>query len=135
MSKDTVRCASNWLCWPMFDGCCPGVSPFCWSVIENSGQSKSCANWITGVGTTSCVSREAHTSVWLKTEWKDFNSFIQKPSQSFWLGQGFLAERNIYPISLLVHWKVGEEEPWRLATNLPDRPMALQAYVRRMWIK
>ncbi len=37
--------------------------------------------------------------------------------------------------STIPHWKVGEDEPWCLATNLPDRHMTLQAYVQRMWIE
>ena len=36
---------------------------------------------------------------------------------------------------MLVHWDVGEKEPWCLATNLPDLCMALQSYRRRMWIE
>jgi len=27
----------------------------------------------------------------------------------------------MYPVNLLVHWKLGEDEPWCLATSLPDR--------------
>ena len=42
----------------------------------------------------------------------------------------------IYIVSILMaHWKVGEDEPWCLATNLPDKRMTLQAYARRMWIE
>ncbi|MDP2994393.1 MAG: hypothetical protein Q8N46_04635 [Anaerolineales bacterium] len=36
---------------------------------------------------------------------------------------------------MLIHWQSGEEEPWCLATNLPDREMALRYYRRRMWIE
>lgn len=35
----------------------------------------------------------------------------------------------------MVEWKVGEKEPWRLATNLPDLSMALRFYRKRMWFK
>jgi hypothetical protein len=68
-------------------------------------------------------------------EWNDFGSWIEKMGSSIWLGKGYLTEKHIYPVSLLVHWKVGEKEPWCLATNLPDREMALRAYARRMWIE
>jgi hypothetical protein len=34
---------------------------------------------------------------------------------------------------LLAYWKVGEKEPWLLATNLPNLRVALAAYCRRMW--
>ncbi len=60
-----------------------------------------------------------------------------------WLGQGWLTQSKIYPVNLLAHWKVGEDEPWCdamslskcLATNLPDKRMTLQAYAHRMWIE
>jgi hypothetical protein len=51
------------------------------------------------------------------------------------LGRGYLTAKEIYPVNLLVHWEVGEKEPWCLATNLPDLPMALRFYRRRMWIE
>jgi hypothetical protein len=40
-----------------------------------------------------------------------------------------------YRVNLLAHWAVGENEPWLLATNLPTRQLALQAYRRRVWIE
>jgi len=46
-----------------------------------------------------------------------------------------LTLKEIYPVNLLVHWDVGEKEPWCLATNLPDLAMALRYYRRRMWIE
>ena len=68
-----------------------------------------------------------------QTEWRDFGIYLQKPGKSIWLGKGWLTQTKMYPVNLLVHWQVGEAEPWCLATNLPDRQMALQAYSRRMW--
>jgi len=75
------------------------------------------------------------TGLWLEqsNEWKPFGSFIQKAGQSVWLGKGYLTAQKIYPTNLLIHWQLGEEEPWCLATNLPDREMALHYYRRRMW--
>ena len=77
------------------------------------------------------------TQVWLNEQqgWQGFGSFVQKPSQSVWLGPCYLAESHIYPVNLLAHWEIGEKEPWCLATNLPDRRMALAYYARRMWIE
>lgn len=76
-----------------------------------------------------------HVCLFGQTEWRDFGSWLEKPGQSAWLGKGWLTQSKIYPVNLLVHWKVGEDEPWCLATNLPDRLMTLQAYARRMWIE
>jgi hypothetical protein len=69
------------------------------------------------------------------TEWCDFGSWVEKPGRSVWLGHGWLTQSKIYPVNLLAHWKVGEDEAWCLATNLPDRQITLQAYARRMWIE
>ena len=81
--------------------------------------------------------QKCHTHVCLfdQTEWRDFGSYVEKPGMSIWLGKGWLTQTRIYALNLFVHWKAGEDEPWCLATNLPDRRMALQAYSRRMWIE
>lgn len=76
-----------------------------------------------------------HVCLPANTEWCDFGSWVEKPGRSMWLGQGWLTQSKIYPVNLLAHWKVGEDEPWCLATNLPDKRMTLQAYARRMWIE
>jgi len=79
--------------------------------------------------------QKTYTSVCLhqSSQWKRFGSFIYQAGQSIWLGKGFLTAKEIFPTNLLVHWAVGEEEPWCLATNLPDLAMALKYYQRRMW--
>jgi hypothetical protein len=79
--------------------------------------------------------QKSDTCVWLKQygDWKPFGSFVKNPGESFWLGHGYLTAQEIYPTNLLVHWQTGEDEPWYLATNLPDRDMTLRSYRRRMW--
>jgi hypothetical protein len=67
--------------------------------------------------------------------WQPFGSYVARPGQSIWLGQGDLTAKEIYPTNLLVHWQTGEKEPWCLATNLPDRITALRFYRLRMWIE
>ena len=81
--------------------------------------------------------QKSDTGVWFneKSGWQPFGSFIHQPGQSCWLGRGYLTAKEIYPVNLLVHWEVGENEPWCLATNLPDLGMALRFYRRRMWIE
>ena len=81
--------------------------------------------------------QKADTGTWFSENigWQALGSFIQKPGQSIWLGHGCLTAKEIYPVNLLVHWKVGEKEPWCLATNLPDLRMAVRFYERRMWIE
>jgi hypothetical protein len=49
--------------------------------------------------------------------------------------KAFLTTKEIYSTNLLVHWATGEEQPWCLATNLPDCTMALKCYRHRPWIE
>ena len=81
--------------------------------------------------------QKADTCIWFneQSDWKEFGSYIQKPGQSTWLGKGYLTAKEIYPVNLLVHWKIGEKSPWCLATNLPDSRMTLRFYNRRMWVE
>lgn len=76
-----------------------------------------------------------HVCLAQETEWQDFGSWVKQPGQSLWLGRGYLTESEIYPVNLLLHWALGEEHPWCLVTNLPDRTLTLKAYGRRMWIE
>jgi hypothetical protein len=81
--------------------------------------------------------QKTNTHVWLDESqgWRDFGSFVQRAGQSVWLGKGYLSESGIYPVNLLAHWAKGEDEPWCLATNLPDKQMTLKTYARRVWIE
>jgi hypothetical protein len=81
--------------------------------------------------------QKSDTSVWIndETRRKPFRSYIQKAGESFWLGQAYLTRSEIYQVHLIIHWKVGEKEPWCLATNIPDKAIALRFYKRRMWIE
>ena len=81
--------------------------------------------------------QKTRTHIWLNERdgWRPFGSFVHQPGDSRWLGAGYLAESAIYPVNLLVHWEKGEDEPWCLATNLPDRTLTLRYYRRRMWIE
>lgn len=81
--------------------------------------------------------QKTNTHVWLNERqgWCDFGSFVQRAGQSVWIGKGYLSESGIYPVNLLAHWAKGEDEPWCLATNLPDKQMALKVYARRVWIE
>jgi len=70
-----------------------------------------------------------------QASWQKLGSFVNKTGQSVWLPVTYLTKHDIYPIAVLVHWAEGEQEPWCLATNLPDRTLTLRFYKRRMWIE
>jgi len=62
-------------------------------------------------------------------------SFVKKAGYKAWLPSGYLTRHTICPTSLLIYWKIGEDQPWCLATNLPDAALTLRYYSRRMWIE
>ena len=66
--------------------------------------------------------------------WQSLGSFMKKAGESVWLPNGFLTQEHAFPTSVLLYWKVGETEPWCLATNLSHPKLVLQYYKRRMWI-
>lgn len=81
--------------------------------------------------------QKSDTCVWLNNlqEWRTLGSFVKKAGQSAWLAGGYLTHHMIYPTSLLIYWKAGEDQPWCLATNLPEARLTLRYYSRRMWIE
>jgi hypothetical protein len=70
-----------------------------------------------------------------QTTWQTFGGLLTHAGQQAWLPETPLTARHGYPTNLLAYWQVGESRPWLLATNLPNAPMALRAYRRRMWIE
>ena len=81
--------------------------------------------------------QKTNIGIFLDTQssWQRFGDLIDMANQSIWLGPGFLTKKDPFYVNLLIHWKAGETEPWCLATNLPDKAMALRFYKRRMWIE
>jgi len=70
-----------------------------------------------------------------QSPWVALGSFLSKAGESLWLGHRQLTQLHAYSVNVLAHWKLGEKEPWLLATNLPTLREALRAYERRMWIE
>jgi hypothetical protein len=70
-----------------------------------------------------------------QSPWVALGSFLQKVGQSLWLEGQQLTRLHAYTTNIAAYWKIGEKEPWLLATNLPTLRQALRAYERRMWIE
>lgn len=66
--------------------------------------------------------------------WQTLGSFVKKAGDCVWLPNGFLTQEHAFAVAVLVYWKADENEPWCLATNLPNPKMVVQYYQRRMWI-
>jgi hypothetical protein len=81
--------------------------------------------------------QKSNTGLWFneQTGWQELGSFVHQAGQSAWFQNAYLTQQEIYPISALVYWQIGEKEPWCLATNLPDQTLTLRYYRKRMWIE
>jgi hypothetical protein len=79
--------------------------------------------------------QKGNTGLWVneQTGWQRMEKFVQHAGQTTWCPNSYLTQQEIYPISALTHWQIGEKEPWCLATNLPDASLTLRYYRRRMW--
>ncbi|HET7089728.1 MAG TPA: IS4 family transposase [Anaerolineae bacterium] len=67
--------------------------------------------------------------------WHALADLVTHPRQWAWWPQARLTQQWAYHTTVFAYWAKGENEPWLLATNLPDRYAARRAYARRMWIE
>jgi hypothetical protein len=79
--------------------------------------------------------QKGNTGLWINEQigWQRMEKFVQQTGQTTWCPNSYLTQTEIYPVATLIHWQVGEKEPWCLATNLPDASLTLRYYRRRMW--
>jgi hypothetical protein len=81
--------------------------------------------------------QKGNTGLWINEQigWQRIEKLVQHAGQTTWCPNSYLTQTEIYPVSALIHWQIGEKEPWCLATNLPDAFLTLRYYGRRMWIE
>jgi len=81
--------------------------------------------------------QKGNTGLWRneQTGWQRMEDLVQQAGQSVWCANAYLTEQQIYPVSALLRWQIGEKQPWCLATNLPEPSLTLRYYRRRMWIE
>jgi len=79
--------------------------------------------------------QKGNTSLWLNEQvgWQRMEKFAPHAGESTWCPNSYLTQTEIHTVAALIHWQVGEKEPWCLATNLPDASLTLRYYRRRMW--
>jgi Transposase DDE domain len=79
--------------------------------------------------------QKGNTGLWMEEQigWQRLDALAQRVGQSIWCPKTYLTEQSIHPVSALIHWQIGEKQPWCLATNLPDASLSLRYYRRRMW--
>ena len=81
--------------------------------------------------------QKGSTTIWVdeQSDFQALDTFVQRAGQRVWFSRAYLTQQEIYPVSVLIYWKIGEKEPWCLVTNLPDATLTVRYYFRRMWIE
>ena len=65
---------------------------------------------------------------------KPLADFALAEGETRYLGWGYLTQKHHYgPVSVVLHWVVGEEEPWYLATDQAATWRTIRIYKTRMW--
>lgn len=67
-------------------------------------------------------------------EWRRLDALVKKGESEF-LSNVLLTKSHGYQTNILLHWAVGEKEPWLIASNLLTKKGVLAAYKCRMWIE
>lgn len=68
--------------------------------------------------------------------WKECRALDPEQGSSRSLqGVSITKEHDFGPVNVIYRWAEGEEEPWRLATNLLAGSRAVRLYRKRMWIE
>jgi hypothetical protein len=69
-------------------------------------------------------------------EWVKLVDLALQEGDTCYLGWVRLTEKHAYGrVSLLVHWEVGEKEPWYLVTDQPASWRTIRLYKLRMWVE
>jgi hypothetical protein len=66
-------------------------------------------------------------------DWQRCDTLVTSPGQRRWFTALCLTQQHQHRCNFLALWQRGEQEPWLLATNLPDARQTRRHYTRRMW--
>jgi hypothetical protein len=92
-------------------------------------------SWVKGRGWHYVLRQQGKVLVWQPGEaQKQLADFDLKEGETRYLDCVYLTQEYHYgPVSMVLHWEVGEEEPWYLATDQPATWRTIRTYKIRMW--
>ena len=67
-------------------------------------------------------------------EWREISAFVGHPAES-WAAEVECGHEERLRCHLLIHWEVGYEECWIIATDLPQQESQVAWYSMRFWIE
>ncbi len=94
-------------------------------------------SWLAGQGWHYILRQQGRVQVW-KPGWAQsrIDNLGLKEGETRYLGWVRLAAKYHYgPVSMVLRWEKGEDEPWYLVTDVEATPANIRTYKVRMWIE
>ena len=92
-------------------------------------------SWLAGQGWHYILRQQGRVQIW-KPGWaqRRIDNLGLKEGETRYLGWVRLAAKYHYgPVSMVLHWEKGEDEPWYLVTDVEATPATIRTYKVRMW--
>jgi hypothetical protein len=108
-----------------------------WVIGDSGFQHVPLLRWIRRQGWHFVIRQTGHLKVRSAGgEWTKLATLPLQEGETLYLGWVRLTEKHGYGwVSLVLHWKVGEEEPWYLVTDQAANWRTIHVYKLRMWIE
>ena len=106
-----------------------------WVIGDCGFQHVPLLSWLRRQGWHFVIRQSGHLKVWLPGRgWVKLANLPLKEGETRYLGWVRLTEKHNYGwVSLVLHWEIGEEEPWYLVTDQPADWRTIRLYKVRMW--
>lgn len=94
-------------------------------------------SWLKEQGWHFILRQQGKVMVW-KPGWTQscLSDLEIQEGETRYLGWVYLTAKHHYgPVSLVLHWEEGEEEPWYLVTDVEGSWLTIRTYKKRMWIE
>jgi hypothetical protein len=108
-----------------------------WLLGDSEFQHVPLISWLEDEGWHYVLRQSGHNMVWWpggeQIKLKDLGL---REGETRWLGWVYLTQKHHYgPVSMVLHWKEGEDEPWYLVTDVEASRATIKTYQLRMWIE
>jgi hypothetical protein len=112
----------------------PGGSEV-WVMGDCEFQHVSLISWVKAQGWHYVLRQQGKVQVWQPGEaQRQLADFDLEEGETRYLGWVYLTQEHHYgPVSMVLHWKAGEEEPWYLVTDQAATWHTIRIYKVRMW--
>ena len=106
-----------------------------WVIGDCEFQHVPLISWVKGRGWHYVLRQQSKALVWQPGEaQKPLADFDLKDGETCYMDCVYLTQEHHYgPVSMVLHWEVGEDEPWYLVTDQAATRRTIQIYKLRMW--